>query len=181
MSLSLCLVSQVPETHLDWQDRRVCRAGNPSHRLRQHLDDRRAQCAGRSCPSLSRCSSVRCALTDCSYPERHYRPPCLSALPRSEETVTGRCFLVSFVLRGQCWRYGRRYSITGSLLIWETVSPYTSVDHWLYLVSSKLSKHRLCPLPSIKFPSRQSTVTCSLWTRVKQNCREREPVPVQAR
>src|SRR5260221_742677 len=30
----------------------------------------------------------------------------------------------------------------GSLLIWGRVSPYTSVDHWLYLASSKLSKHR---------------------------------------
>ena|SRR5712692_3755766 len=56
----------------------------------------------------------------------------------------------------------KRFTIkrtTGSLLIWGRVSPYTSVDHWLYLTSSKLSKHRLCPLPSVKFPSRQSTAT----------------------
>ena len=52
-------------------------------------------------------------------------------------------------------------STTGSLLIWGRVSPYTSVDHWLYLASSKLSKHRLCPLPSVKFPSRQSTATAA--------------------
>src|SRR5260221_2569747 len=32
---------------------------------------------------------------------------------------------------------------------------------WLYLASSKLSKHRLCPLPSVKFPSRQSTATAA--------------------
>src|SRR6266568_303460 len=43
--------------------------------------------------------------------KRRYRPPGLSMLHRSKETVMERCFLVSFVLRGQCWRYERRHSI----------------------------------------------------------------------
>jgi hypothetical protein len=67
--------------------------------------------AGRSCASLSQRFPIRYSLTDCSHPERHHCPPGLSTLSRSQETALGWYLMVSFVLRGQCWRYERSYCI----------------------------------------------------------------------
>lgn len=50
-------------------------------------------------------------------------------------------------------------SFTGTLLIWEILSPGYSTDGRLCLDSSNLGKHRLSPLTRVNFPSRQSAVT----------------------
>lgn len=52
-----------------------------------------------------------CSLTDNSHPEGNYRLEGVSVFSQNKETVMGRCFLVSFVPRGQCRRYERRYGV----------------------------------------------------------------------
>jgi hypothetical protein len=51
----------------------------------------RAQCAGRSCASLSQRFPDRCSLTDCSHPERHHRPRVFQHFPARQETALGWC------------------------------------------------------------------------------------------
>ncbi len=53
-------------TFVEQEIRRICEANT--------LDDRRSQCASRSCASLSQRSPECFSLTDCAYPERHHRP-----------------------------------------------------------------------------------------------------------
>jgi putative transposase len=82
---------RISETHLDRED---CRVGEQAIRRICDINtwtSLRAQCAGRSCASLSQRFPDRCSLTDCSHPERHHRPRVFQHFPARQETALGRC------------------------------------------------------------------------------------------